>query len=153
VSGVVVLSPDPRTTVAPPVDVVLVADDRAPDGMSVRLTLDGRPLDRATGELGGATASPFPMAPGDRRRIRVVDVGAGAHTLTVEVSASEGARSESIDVPFSVSGEGSGSEVIYLGILLALIAVAFFGTRRRMRSRRTGSGIRAQADPPTSRKD
>ena len=151
VGWVVVLAPDPRTTVAAPVEVVLRSDDRAPAGMAIWLYVDGEPLDPDTGALGGATIPPLTMAAGERHRVQVVGLGAGAHTLTVEVSESETGRPRSIDVPFSVSGEGSGSSAIYLGILIGLIAMAFLLTRWRMLRGRPGPG--AQAGRAASRKE
>jgi hypothetical protein len=151
VGDVVVLRPEPGTTVEPPVEVLLRAGDRAPAGMAVRLYVDGASLDPDDGELGGTAVPPFTMAAGERRRVEVVDLDTGAHTLTVEVSGSESEQPESVDVPFSVSGAGSGSSALYLGILLGLIALAFVVTRRRMRPGPRDPG--AQATPATSRKE
>jgi hypothetical protein len=151
VGVLVVLRPEPGTTVEPPVEVVLRAGDRVPAGMAVWLYVDGEPLDPNDGELGGDAVSPLTMAAGERRRVEVVDLDAGAHTLTVEVSGSETEQPESIDVPFSVSGAGSGSSAIYLGILLALLALGFVVSRRRMRPGR--GDPEAQAIPATSRKE
>jgi hypothetical protein len=151
VGDLVVLRPEPGTTVEPPVEVVLRAGDRAPAGMAVWLYVDGEPLDLDDGELGGPAVSPFTMDAGERRRVEVVDLHAGPHTLTVEVSGSEAGEPESVDVPFSVSGAGSGSSALYLGILLGLLALAFVVTRRRMRPGRRDPG--AQATPATSRRE
>lgn len=142
VGDLVVLQPEPGTTVEPPVEVFLLAGDRAPAGLAVRLYVDGEPLDPDDGELGGVAAPPFTMAAGERRRVEVVDLDAGAHTLTVEVSGSGTEQPESVDVRFSVSGAGTGSSALYLGILLGVLAVAFVVTRRRMRQGRRDPWLR-----------